>query len=215
MPEGFPFDLLEDPEALAQHRGWSEAEYRDFLACRRGELSEADFRAKYEVTRAILISDMTGFTRDTMEEGFLHSLLRILDVQQVALPPLRERNPLSARVFADDIYATFADPLPALEAALEMHRRVAAFNASPLAHPKPARLCIGLGYGKVLRLGLDQAMGDEMNRASKLGEDTAEGGETLLTERFHQAVQHHPHFNFEKRDPGGLPFPFFAASPRG
>lgn len=216
MPAKLPFDLLEDPAALAELQGWDEEVYRDFLACQRGELDEAGFRAKYAVTAAILNLDMTGFTEAAMRPGGeLASLLRIFDVQKVCAPVLRAHGARRARCFADDITAVFDDPHAALDAALEIHRRIRAFNESPLASANPAQCCIGLGYGTLFRLGPDLAMGDEMNRASKLGEDTARGYETLLTEQFHQAVQGRKDCVFERRVDEELPFPFYTAVSRG
>ena len=43
-------------------------------------------------------------------------------------------------------------------------------------------LCVGLGYGKVLRIGDMDVFGQEVNAASKLGEDTAKAGEILTTQ---------------------------------
>jgi len=48
---------------------------------------------------------------------------------------------------------------------------------------------------------------------SKLGEDIAEGGETLLTESFHAAVRHLPGYRFERRQNPDLKTFYFAASP--
>jgi len=43
-------------------------------------------------------------------------------------------------------------------------------------------LCVGLGYGKILRIGDEDVFGAEVNAASKLGEDTAKAEEILVTE---------------------------------
>ena len=42
-------------------------------------------------------------------------------------------------------------------------------------------LCIGLGFGTMLRIGDADVFGAEVNAASKLGEDTAEAWEILVT----------------------------------
>ena len=46
---------------------------------------------------------------------------------------------------------------------------------------EPYRVCIGIGYGELLHAGEEGYYGDQMNLASKLGEDIAEGAETLVT----------------------------------
>jgi class 3 adenylate cyclase len=48
---------------------------------------------------------------------------------------------------------------------------------------------VGIGYGEVYAFGPNRAMGDEMNRSSKLGEDIARGGETLITENVYEALR--------------------------
>ena len=60
-------------------------------------------------------------------------------------------------------------------------------------------VCIGIGYGKVLRGGAAGVFGDEMNLASKLGEDTAEGGETLLTKNAYARVKKVSSVRFEEK----------------
>lgn len=44
-----------------------------------------------------------------------------------------------------------------------------------------ALLCIGLGHGRLLKIGDHEVFGHEVNLASKLGEDTAKAHEILAT----------------------------------
>ena len=214
MAKRFDFPLLDQAEELARFGGWSEGVYRDLLAHQSGVLSEEEFRRKYSRTVAILQLDMTGMTKSAMRHGPLTSFMRILNVQKVCGPVLREQGATHIRTFADDFTAIFPQPGPALDAALAIHRRMEEFNAALESQALEVRCCIGLGYGEVFRIGVDGAMGDEMNRASKLGEDTAKGGETLLTESFHAQVRHRPDCRFEPRTHEDVPFPFFSVLPR-
>ena len=50
-------------------------------------------------------------------------------------------------------------------------------------------LCIGLGYGDMLRIGDADVFGAEVNAASKLGEDTAEAWEILVTGNVRDAMR--------------------------
>lgn len=215
MGRPFSYPLLTDPAELAELGEWTEELYQDFEAVRTGRLSEAELRAKYCTRAAILCLDMTGFTRTAINHGELQSLLRIRDVQTVCVPVFQAHNARLVRAFADDLTAVFDDAEQALNAALEVHRRVAAFNESELATLHPAASCIGLGYGDVFAIGPNLAMGDEMNRASKLGEDTAEAWETLITENVHAAVCHRTDCTFTPRRLDSLPFPFYSVEPRG
>ena len=212
MGETYPYPLLTEPTELAKLGEWSAELYRDFNAYRTGELTEAALRSKYVRRSAILCLDMTGFTQAAIKLGELESLLRIYDVQKVCGPIFRTYGARLSRAFADDLTALFDDPNDALSAALEVHRRIRRFNRSNLAGPNPAECCIGIGYGDVFAIGPDRAMGDEMNRASKLGEDTARANETLITENVYAAVQNRTDCQIVPVKSDDLPFPYYAVT---
>lgn len=205
----YPHRLMEDVDTLASFKGWSKEVYRDFFRLQSGEMDESEFRAKYSWKRAILSIDMTGFTVSAVKLGELPSLTRILDAQRVTIPVLQEYGAELIRCFADDIVSLFADPGTAIDAALEIHRRVQLFNQSSLASEHPTVCCAGVGYGQVLAIGPNLAQGDEMNRASKLGEDIARGNETLITERVHAEVAARDDVIFERQEHDDLLFPFY------
>lgn len=210
----FPHDLLDDAARLACYEGWTENVYLDFLGLQRGELSPAEFSDKYLWRRAILTIDMTGFTASAIHEGELESLLRVFDAQKVCLPVMDEYGAGLVRCFADDIVALFESADAALDAALEMHRRIELFNASPLASRHPTRCCAGIGFGAVYAIGPNLAQGDEMNKSSKLGEDIARAGETLLTERARAALTHRDDVDFEEQGEDNQLFSFYRAVSR-
>ena len=208
----YPHRLLEDEKLLATYEGWSEEVYRDFFRLQRGELSHEAFGDKYHRKRAILSIDMTGLTLSAMHDGEINSLLRILDAQKVAIPVLQDFGAELIRCFADDIVTLFADANTALNAAFEVHRRISLFNTSSLASEHPTSCCAGLGFGRILAIGPNLAQGDEMNRASKLGEDIARGNETLITERAYAEIAGREDVKFEYQDQDDLLFPFYRAS---
>jgi class 3 adenylate cyclase len=211
MTESFPHELLEDSQELSSFRGWSEDVYRDFLAVRQGKLSSEEFHLKYQRQRAILSLDMTGFTLSAINIGELESLLRILDAQRVCIPVLKDFGADLIRCFADDIVAIFDDPNNATNAAFEIHRRVELFANSELASDYPTQCSIGIGFGQIFEIGPNLAQGDEMNRASKLGEDISRANETLLTERAYEAIKKRSDINFKRQSSDDQLFPFYRA----
>ena len=211
MTESFPHELLEDSRELSSFRGWSEDVYRDFLALRQGTLSSEEFHLKYRRQRAILSLDMTGFTLSAINIGELESLLRILDAQRVCIPVLKDFGADLIRCFADDIVAIFDDPNSAINAAFEIHRRVEVFANSELASDHPTQCSIGIGFGQIFEIGPNLAQGDEMNRASKLGEDISRASETLLTERAYDAIKKRSNVNFKRQSSDDQLFPFYRA----
>lgn len=213
MKPEFPFRLIDDPASLGEYAGWAPEVYVDFDAYRRGELTREGLDAKYRYRVAILCLDMTGFTQACIDQAQIDGLLRIYDAQRVCVPVLQDHKASLIHAFADDLVALFEEPGAALDAALELHRRVALFNNSPLASEQPAECCIGIGYGEVYRIGPNLAQGDEMNRASKLGEDIARGRETLVTENVFAALKHRQDIAFEPQSGDDLQFPFYRAVP--
>ena len=68
----------------------------------------------------------------------------------------------------------------ALECAIAMQHACHEANQSRPDEDK-LLLCVGLGWGRVLRIGDHDVWGSEVNASSKLGEDTAEADEILVT----------------------------------
>jgi adenylate cyclase len=48
---------------------------------------------------------------------------------------------------------------------------------------------IGIGHGKILNVGNEAIFGNQVNLASKLGEDLAKSGDILLTEAAHAQIE--------------------------
>ena len=63
-------------------------------------------------------------------------------------------------------------------------------------------------------IGPNLAMGDEMNRASRLGEDTARGNETLVTSNAYFALRSRSDVQFEQLASDDQLFPYYRALPR-
>ena len=147
-------------------------------------LTEIDraIRDRFTRTLAVLVLDMSGFSRLTHRYGIVHFLAMIQRMQELVLPVL-EAHRHGGRVLkleADNVYAVFPDAPLALDAAVEIQRKLAAAN-QVLPSDWDIHVSIGIGYGDVLAVGDDEVYGHEMNLASKLGEDIAGQGEILLS----------------------------------
>ena len=82
------------------------------------------------------------------------------------------------------------------------------------ANDTPPECCIGVGYGEFHQIGPNLTMGDEMNCASKLGEDIARGGETLVTESVRRALAARDDVTFEHVTGDDLLFPLLPRAAR-
>ncbi|MBN2443795.1 MAG: hypothetical protein JXJ04_20710 [Spirochaetales bacterium] len=205
----YPFEITEDPQELANLSFWSREVYCDLLACQKGEITEEAFKAKYNRKASILCLDMTGLTRSTLKHSALFSFFRILNVQKICYPVFKSFHADLIHAFADNFTVIFSNPADALDAAFEVHKRIGIFNNTGKAKEDVTHCCIGIGYGTVFSIGHDKAMGDEMNRASVLGEDTAKGTETLVTENVYNKLKHVNKYVFTLQTHDDVPFPFY------
>jgi adenylate cyclase len=136
---------------------------------------------RYGYKRAVMMLDSSGFSRVSEQLGIIHFLSRLVLMRNMVEPVLKEHGYLDFHFEADNIFATFSCPDDAIGAAQAAHDTVYGNNLM-LTDNEPFRICIGIGYGQLLYSEtLEGFFGDEMNLSSKLGEDTAAGGETLLT----------------------------------
>jgi class 3 adenylate cyclase len=116
---------------------------------------------------AVLVVDMSGFSRITDEERIVPALLAIRDLQRIVMEEVAARGGAVVKFDADNAFCVLEDPVAAGDAAQAI---VGRFPSSA-----------GIGFGPVLFIDGD-LFGGEVNRASKLGEDIAKAGEVLPTE---------------------------------
>jgi class 3 adenylate cyclase len=124
---------------------------------------------------------MSGFSRTTQVHGVVAFLMMIHQMRLLATPAITGRNGRVIKAEADNLYCLFDQVADAVAAAREIISRLATVN---VLMPADRRLyaSIGIGFGDILVLADEDLFGDEVNLASKLGEDVAQGGMVLLTE---------------------------------
>jgi len=136
---------------------------------------------------AIMFTDLSGFSRNVAKFGIVHFLQIIQEQKRILLPVVEENDGVLIKIEADSFLILFKQPAQALRCAIAMQKKCGSINArrSP---EEQIRLCVGLGFGKILKIGDDDVFGHEVNLASKLGEDTAKGDEILATRAVHAAI---------------------------
>ena len=135
-------------------------------------------------TRAVLVLDMSGFSRTTRKHGIIAFLLMIQQMRLIGAPAVHAHGGIVVKAEADNLYCLLESVEAAIRAAGDIMGRLAEANA---ALPEERRLyaSIGIGWGRILNIDERDMFGDEVNLACKLGEDIAERGEILLTEAAH------------------------------
>jgi adenylate cyclase len=143
---------------------------------------DAEIWQTFGQVQAVLILDMGGFSHTANHQGILEALTLIHRMQQKVIPEIRGARGQLIKCEADNVFAIFNSVADAVTASLKIFQATQAIGIG---------VSIGIGYGSILLLenpsGHDDFFGDEVNLASKLGEDTAESGELMVTEAaYHQ-----------------------------
>ncbi len=143
----------------------------------------------------IMFTDLSGFSRNVAEFGIIHFLQTIYESHRLFLPIIDEHSGILLKVEGDSYLVIFRDPLKALQSACNMQSACKIYNDGRLPE-EHVLLCVGLGYGKVLKIGNADVYGAEVNAASKLGEDVAKSWEILSTQAVKDALDHVKEYSF-------------------
>ena len=144
---------------------------------------------------AIMFTDLSGFSRQVAAFGIIHFLQVIFEKKRLLLPIVAAHDGILIKVEADSFLIIFKRPERALQCAIEMQHACQKLNHRRLPEEQ-VLLCLGIGFGRILRIGDSDVFGQEVNAASKLGEDTAKANEILVTSAVREAIG----------QPGGLQF---------
>jgi hypothetical protein len=85
-----------------------------------------------------------------------------------------------------------------------------------LTADEPFQVCIGIGHASMLHSEtLEGYFAKQMNFASKLGEDTANRGETLITQSAYAraSAKHQDTFTIDRTHVSGLDLTYYRYSP--
>ncbi|HYH05493.1 MAG TPA: adenylate/guanylate cyclase domain-containing protein [Thermoanaerobaculia bacterium] len=152
----------------------------------------------------IMATDLAGFSRGVAEFGIIHFLQTIYESERILIPVVERHDGILLKVEGDSFLVIFRNAQKAVRAAVEMQRTVYRYNHSRVPE-EHVLLGVGLGYGKVLRIGDEEVYGMEVNSACILGESYAAAYGILVTqavrERMGEDVQFEP---FDYVPPGAV-----------
>jgi len=130
--------------------------------------------------KAILVLDMSGFSRTTHFYGIISFLLMIHQMRLICRPCIEGERGKLIKADADNLFCIFNTVDDAVRACKAIKTKLSSANRV-LAAEQHLYAMFGIGYGDILNIQDEDIFGDEVNLASKLGEDIASKGEILLT----------------------------------
>ena len=128
----------------------------------------------------VMFTDLSGFSRQVGEFGIIHFLQTIHASERELVPLIDEYDGILLKTDGDSMLVIFRNARKAMACSIAMQQHLELYNAGTPAQ-EDILLCIGLGFGRVLRIGDSDVFGAQVNAASKLGEDTAKAREVLVT----------------------------------
>ena len=145
----------------------------------------------------VMATDLSGFSRHVAKFGIIHFLQTIYESERLLIPIIENHDGILLKEEGDSFLVIFRNVEKAVAAAIEMQKVLKKYNVKKVAEEK-VLLCVGLGYGKMLRIGDADVFGAEVNAASKLGEDTARADEILATESVFKRCKHIKNISFKE-----------------
>ncbi len=145
----------------------------------------------------VMFTDLSGFSRGVAKFGIIHFLQTIHESERLLIPVIEDHDGILLKVEGDSFLVIFRNAVKAIQCAVGMQRVLKEYN-SDKADEDRVLLCVGLGYGKMLRIGDSDVFGAEVNAASKLGEDTADAWEILITGAVRERAEGMAGLSFEE-----------------
>ncbi len=135
----------------------------------------------------VMFTDLSGFSRRVEEYGIIHFLQTIYESHRILVPLIEAHGGILLKLEGDSMLVILRNVVEAIDASIDMQRACRDYNTDK-SEAEQLLMCIGLGYGDVLRIGDADVFGAEVNAASKLGEDTAEAWEIMVTGAVREAA---------------------------
>ena len=137
---------------------------------------------RFGTTGAAFVSDMANFSSTSRSLGITHFLKLIHRKRRIVAPLIKQNNGVLIKFDAENCYAYFSDAENAVQASFDISSELFRINQHQDLDEQ-IFLSVGIDFGDILLIGDSDFFGDPVNTSSKLGEDLATKGETLITER--------------------------------
>ena len=154
---------------------------------------------------AVMFTDLSGFSRKVAQFGIIHFLQTISESQRLLIPGIEDFDGILLKAEGDSFLVIFRNARKAILSAINMQKVLKEYNTTKSAEEQ-VLFCVGIGFGKILRIGDEDVFGHEVNSASKLGEDTAQAGQIIVTASTKDAIEETTGIKFEtlENPPAGV-----------
>lgn len=130
--------------------------------------------------RCVVFTDLSKFTKQSFEHGIEIALVKLNEVTSILEECTRNYDGQVVKSIGDSMFLTFDTVDAAFKSVIEMHRMIDEYKLESKDEFE-INLCAGIGYGECYIDKNGDCFGNEVNLASKLGEDVAKAREILFT----------------------------------
>lgn len=150
-------------------------------SCSSIEQIDSEIYRVFGCKMCILFTDLCDFTTFVQSYGIIAFLQKMHTFKKIFIPLIMKHNGEVIKIEGDSFIVVFQEVDQALHTVREAINHLAEYNKDKDI-PFRIRLCSGIGYGDLLKIGKHDVFGYEVNIASKLGEDLAKENEIYLSE---------------------------------
>ena len=121
---------------------------RDRNRAHPSEWSAMDARIteRFRATRAVMFTDLSGFSKTTADQGIVAFLARIERVLHICVPIVESHAGRLIKTIGDDLMCDFRSAESAVQAAADMQD---ALDSERFAHDGTIKMGVGIGFGVV------------------------------------------------------------------
>ncbi len=119
---------------------------------------DAAIFSRFGRVHAVMFTDLVGFSRVVEAFGIVHFLQLIQESEALFIPLIQQHGGTCLKHEGDSLLVVFDAPQQALDAARAMVDATVALNPGR-APEERIEICIGLGYGTVLRIDDNEVWG--------------------------------------------------------
>jgi len=165
-------------------------------ASKRAEIDKEIWKVFGE-TKAVLITDMSGFSYTTQKYGSVHFLSMIQRMQIITEKIVSQNNGIIVKTEADNCFIVFNTVQDAVNTSISLNQAFIKENSTK-SNAFDIKISSGIAYGDILLLDEKDIFGKSVILASKLGEDIADEFEILVTQEVIDNLPQTTHFKTTK-----------------
>lgn len=147
----------------------------------------------------VMSVSLSGLSRFFAESSVVNFLQITYEARRLFIDCIGAYDSVLINIEAGNTFILFKQTVEAVECAIDMQRAVEKYNLDKTDAEK-ILIRIGIGYGKILTIGMQDIFGTEVNAVSKLSRDTAKTGEILITDSVISRISKISGISLEKTD---------------